>query len=215
MADENKNGETPDLGQRDLNNPRDRDALKRAADDFLKARKDEAVAEAEEDAALDDDAISPLAELQVANNALKDQMLRLAADMENLRKRTAREIQDAKTYATTNFARDMLSVSDNLRRALDAIPADALETDPSLKALAEGVEMTERAMLNTLERHGVTQIAPEGQKFDPNFHQAIFEVPNPDVPNNTVVQVMQTGYAIGDRVLRPAMVGVSRGGPKE
>lgn len=215
MADEKKNGETPDLGQRDLNNPRDRDALKRAADDFLKARKDEAVAEAEEDAALDDDAISPLAELQVANNALKDQMLRLAADMENLRKRTAREMQDAKTYAVTNFARDMLSVSDNLRRALDAIPADALETDPSLKALAEGVEMTERGMLNTLERHGVTQIAPEGQKFDPNFHQAIFEVPNVEVPNNTVVQVMQTGYAIGDRVLRPAMVGVSRGGPKE
>lgn len=216
MADENKNGETPDLGQRDLNNPRDRDALKRAADDFLKARKDEAVAEAEEDAALDDDAISPMAELQVANNALKDQMLRLAADMENLRKRTAREMQDAKTYAVTNFARDMLSVSDNLRRALDAIPADALaEGDSGLKALAEGVEITERAMLNTLERHGVTQIAPEGQKFDPNFHQAIFEVPNPDVPNNTVVQVMQTGYAIGDRVLRPAMVGVSRGGPKE
>ncbi len=215
MADENKNGETPDLGQRDLNNPRDRDALKRAADDFLKARKDEAVAEAEEDAVLDDDAISPLAELQVANNALKDQMMRLAADMENLRKRTAREMQDAKTYAVTNFARDMLSVSDNLRRALDAIPSDALETDPSLKALAEGVEMTERGMLNTLERHGVTQIAPEGQKFDPNFHQAIFEVPNVEVPNNTVVQVMQTGYAIGDRVLRPAMVGVSRGGPKE
>ncbi|MGQ5717257.1 nucleotide exchange factor GrpE [Pseudochrobactrum asaccharolyticum] len=215
MADENKNGETPDLGQRDLNNPRDRDALKRAADDFLKARKDEAIAEAEEDAALDDDAISPLAELQVANNALKDQMLRLAADMENLRKRTAREMQDAKNYAVTNFARDMLSVSDNLRRALEAIPTDALETDPSLKALAEGVEMTERGMLNTLERHGVTQIAPEGQKFDPNFHQAIFEVPNVEVPNNTVVQVMQTGYAIGDRVLRPAMVGVSRGGPKE
>ncbi|HWD14541.1 nucleotide exchange factor GrpE [Pseudochrobactrum sp. sp1633] len=215
MADENKNSENPDLGQRDLNNPRDRDALKRAADDFLKARKDEAVAEAEEDAALDDDAISPMAELQVANNALKDQMMRLAADMENLRKRTAREMQDAKAYAVTNFARDMLSVSDNLRRALDAIPADALAEDTGLKALAEGVEMTERAMLNALERHGVTQLSPEGQKFDPNFHQAIFEVPNPDVPNNTVVQVMQTGFAIGDRVLRPAMVGVSRGGPKE
>ena len=215
MADENKNSENPDLGQRDLNNPRDRDALKRAADDFLKARKDEAVAEAEEDAALDDDAISPMAELQVANNALKDQMMRLAADMENLRKRTAREMQDAKAYAVTNFARDMLSVSDNLRRALDAIPADALAEDTGLKALAEGVEMTERAMLNALERHGVTQLSPEGQKFDPNFHQAIFEVPNADVPNNTVVQVMQTGFAIGDRVLRPAMVGVSRGGPKE
>ncbi|MBX8813133.1 nucleotide exchange factor GrpE [Pseudochrobactrum algeriensis] len=215
MADEKKNGETPDLGQRDLNNPRDRDALKRAADDFLKARKDEAVAEAAEDDAAAEDAINPLAELQVENNALKDQMLRLAADMENLRKRTAREMQDAKAYAVTNFARDMLSVSDNLRRALDAIPTDALAEDTGLKALAEGVEMTERAMINALERHGVTQLSPEGQKFDPNFHQAIFEVPNTDVPNNTVVQVMQTGYAIGDRVLRPAMVGVSRGGPKE
>ena len=215
MADENKNSETPDLGQRDLNNPRDRDALKRAADDFLKARKDEAVAEAAEDDAAAEDAINPLAELQVENNALKDQMLRLAADMENLRKRTAREMQDAKAYAVTNFARDMLSVSDNLRRALDAIPTDALAEDTGLKALAEGVEMTERAMINALERHGVTQLSPEGQKFDPNFHQAIFEVPNADVPNNTVVQVMQTGYAIGDRVLRPAMVGVSRGGPKE
>lgn len=214
MADEKKNGETPDLDQRDINNPRDRDALKRAADDFLKARKAEAVSEVAEDEALDDDAVNPMVELQVANNALKDQVLRIAADMENLRKRTAREIQDAKTYATTNFARDMLAVSDNLRRALDAIPADALAEDSGLKALAEGVEITERAMLNTLERHGVTQISPEGQKFDPNFHQAIFEVPNPDVPNNTVVQVMQTGYAIGDRVLRPAMVGVSRGGPK-
>lgn len=214
MADEKNNGETPDLDQRDINNPRDRDALKRAADDFLKARKAEAVSEVAEDEALDDDAVNPMVELQVANNALKDQVLRIAADMENLRKRTAREIQDAKTYATTNFARDMLAVSDNLRRALDAIPADALAEDSGLKALAEGVEITERAMLNTLERHGVTQISPEGQKFDPNFHQAIFEVPNPDVPNNTVVQVMQTGYAIGDRVLRPAMVGVSRGGPK-
>lgn len=219
MADENKNGETPDLDQRDINNPRDRDALKRAADDFLKARKSEARADADaeaaEDALLDDDAVNPLVELQVANNAMKDQMLRLAADMENLRKRTAREIHDARTYATTNFARDMLAVSDNLRRALDAIPADALaEGDAGLKALAEGVEMTERAMLLALERHGVKQLSPEGQKFDPNFHQAIFEVPNPDVPNNTVVQVVQTGYVIGDRVLRPAMVGVSRGGPK-
>ena len=111
MADEKNNGETPDLDQRDINNPRDRDALKRAADDFLKARKAEAVSEVAEDEALDDDAVNPMVELQVANNALKDQVLRIAADMENLRKRTAREIQDAKTYATTNFARDMLAVS--------------------------------------------------------------------------------------------------------
>jgi molecular chaperone GrpE len=134
--------------------------------------------------------------------------------MENLRKRTQRDVQDARTYAVTNFARDMLSVSDNLRRAIDTIPPEMLEADASLKSLAEGVEMTERAMLQALERHGVTKLEPEGQKFDPNFHQAMFEVPNPDLPNNTVVQVVQAGFAIGDRVLRPAMVGVSKGGPK-
>jgi molecular chaperone GrpE len=135
--------------------------------------------------------------------------------MENLRRRTARDVSDARTYAVTNFARDMLAVSDNLRRALEAIPADALESgDAGFKALAEGVEMTERAMLTTLERHGVKKLEPQGEKFDPNFHQAMFEVPNADVPNNTVVQVVQSGYAIGDRVLRPAMVGVAKGGPK-
>lgn len=219
MADKKNNGETPDLDHRDINNPRDRDALKRAADDFLKSRRADAMAEAAEDEALDqdwaqDDTVNPLAELQVENNALKDQVLRIAADMENLRKRTAREIHDARTYATTNFARDMLAVNDNLRRALDAIPADALAEDSGLKALAEGVEMTERSMLLALERHGVKQLDPKGQRFDPNFHQAMFEVPNTEVPNNTVVEVVQSGYAIGERVLRPAMVGVSRGGPK-
>ncbi|PYE87445.1 nucleotide exchange factor GrpE [Phyllobacterium leguminum] len=215
MADEKHKGETPDLHQRDINNPRDRDALKRAADDFLKSRKAEARAEAVEDEAEAQDA-DPVAELQAENGELKDQLLRLAAEMENLRKRTARDVQDAKTYAVANFARDMLAVSDNLARALEAIPAEALEKgDTGLKALAEGVEMTERAMLSTLERHGVKKIEPEGQKFDPHFHQAMFEIPNSDVPNNTVLQVMQPGYVIGDRMLRPALVGVSRGGPKQ
>ena len=135
--------------------------------------------------------------------------------MENLRRRTARDVHDARSYAVSNFARDMLSVSDNLRRALDTIPAEAREAgDASLKSLAEGVELTERAMLAALERHGVKKLNPEGEKFDPNFHQAMFEVPNPDVPANTVVQVVQEGYSIGDRVLRPAMVGVAKGGPK-
>lgn len=216
MADEKNTPETPDLEQRDINNPRDRDALKRAADDFLKSRKAEARAEVEEDATVDAEnlAANTIAALEADNAELKDQMLRLVAEMENLRKRTQRDVQDARTYAVTNFARDMLSVSDNLRRAQDAIPADALESDANLKSLAEGVEMTERAMLQALERHGVTKLDPEGQKFDPNFHQAMFEVPNPELPNNTVVQVVQAGYAIGDRVLRPAMVGVSKGGPK-
>ena len=149
------------------------------------------------------------------NEDLKDRALRLAAEMENLRRRTAREIQDARNYAVTNFARDMLSVSDNLRRALDALPAETRATaDAALTALVDGVEITERSMLSALERHGVKKLAPEGERFDPNFHQAMFEIPNPDVPTNTVVQVVQPGYSIGDRVLRPAMVGVSKGGPK-
>ncbi|WP_420960242.1 nucleotide exchange factor GrpE [Brucella sp. IR073] len=214
MAEEKHKDEAADLHQRDINNPRDRDALKRAADDFLKSRKAEAKAEAAEDEA--EAEADPVAELQAENSELKDQLLRLAADMENLRKRTARDVQDARTYAVTNFARDMLAVSDNLARALEAIPAEALEAgDTGLKALAEGVEMTERAMLSTLERHGVKKIEPEGQKFDPHFHQAMFEIPNAEVPNNTVLQVVQAGYVIGDRVLRPALVGVSRGGPKQ
>ena len=149
------------------------------------------------------------------NDELKDRVLRAAADMENLRRRTARELQDARAYAVANFARDMLSVSDNLRRALEAIPEVAKAAgDAGFRALIDGVEITERAMLSTLERHGVKKLAPEGEKFDPNFHQAMFEVPNPDVPANTVVQVVQPGYSIGERVLRPAMVGVAKGGPK-
>lgn len=156
-----------------------------------------------------------LVRLLKENEELKDRALRVAAEMENLRRRTARDVHDARTYAVANFARDMLSVSDNLRRALDAIPTEAKASgDAGFKALIEGVDLTERAMLAALERHGVKKLAPEGEKFDPNFHQAMFEVPNPDLPAGTVVQVVQPGYSIGERVLRPAMVGVSKGGPK-
>lgn len=150
------------------------------------------------------------------NEEYKDRALRLAAEMENLRRRTARDVHDARTYAIANFAREMLQVSDNLTRALDAIPAEAKESgDAGFKALIEGVELTGRSMLSALERHGVKKLDPEGEKFDPNFHQAMFEVPNPDIASGTVVQVVQTGFVIGDRVLRPAMVGVSKGGPKQ
>ncbi|TIQ38409.1 MAG: nucleotide exchange factor GrpE [Mesorhizobium sp.] len=156
-----------------------------------------------------------LVRLLKENEELKDRALRAAAEMENLRRRTARDVHDARTYAVANFARDMLSVSDNLRRALEAIPAEAKTAgDAGFKALIEGVDLTERAMLAALERHGVKKLAPEGEKFDPNFHQAMFEVPNADVAAGTVVQVVQPGYSIGDRVLRPAMVGVAKGGPK-
>lgn len=216
MTDDKNKPQNPDLEQRDINNPKDREALSRAANDFLKARKAEARAEVTDDEIEEefDDTANRLIALEADNRELKDQLLRVAAEMENLRKRTQRDVQDARTYAVTNFARDMLSVSDNLRRAIDAIPADAVESDTNLKSLAEGVEITERSLLQALERHGVTKLEPEGEKFDPNFHQAMFEVSNPELPNNTVVQVVQAGYAIADRVLRPAMVGVSKGGPK-
>jgi molecular chaperone GrpE len=156
-----------------------------------------------------------LVKLMKENEELKDRALRAAAEMENLRRRTAREVQDARSYAVTNFARDMLTVSDNLRRALEAVSAEFRATGGSAaESLIEGVEMTERSMLSTLERHGVRKLEPEGERFDPNFHQAMFEIPNAELPANTVVQVVQPGYSIGERVLRPAMVGVSKGGPK-
>ncbi len=145
----------------------------------------------------------------------KDRMLRTLAEMENLRKRTSREVADARTYGITGFARDVLEIADNLQRALDAVPAEArANADPGLKALIEGVELTERSLLNALEKNGVKKFDPSGQKFDPNFQQAMFEVPDPSVPSGTVVQVVQAGYMIGERVLRPALVGVSKGGGK-
>lgn len=157
----------------------------------------------------------PLEDIRNEYAELRDRFLRTAAEMENLRRRTERDVKDARSYSIAGFARDMLAVSDNLARALQAVPAETrANADEGLKALLEGVEMTERSMLASLERHGVRKIEPEGQKFDPNFHQAMFEVPNADVPNNTIVQVVQAGYMIGERVLRPAMVGVAKGGPK-
>lgn len=161
-------------------------------------------------------AIDPVEALMSENADLKDRALRTMAEMENLRRRTEKELKDARQYAVSSFARDMLTVSDNLRRALEALPEDdRRNADAAVAALIEGVEMTERDLLNQLDKNGVRKLEPEGQKFDPNFHQAMFEVPNTEVPNNTVVQVVQSGYVIGERVLRPAMVGVSKGGPKD
>jgi len=145
----------------------------------------------------------------------RDKVLRTLAEMENLRKRTSREVADARTYGITGFARDVLEIADNLQRALDAVPAEArAAADPGLKALIEGVELTERSLLNALEKHGVRKLDPVGEKFDPNFHQAMYEVPDASVPAGTVVQVVQAGYMISERVLRPALVAVSKGGAK-
>ena len=142
-------------------------------------------------------------------------MLRTLAEMENLRKRTAKEVADARAYGITGFARDILDIADNLQRAFDALPAEWKESaDPALKAFIEGVELTERSLLNTLEKNGVKKFDPSGEKFNPNFQQAMYEVPDPSVPSGTVVQVVQAGFMIGERVLRPALVGVSKGGAK-
>ena len=145
----------------------------------------------------------------------RDKMLRTLAEMENLRKRTSREVADARLYGITGFARDVLDIADNLQRALDAVPDETrAAADPGLKALIEGVELTERSLHNTLEKNGVRKFDPSGEKFDPNFQQAMYEVPDPSVPAGTVVQVVQAGYMIGERVLRPALVGVSKGGAR-
>jgi molecular chaperone GrpE len=170
--------------------------------------------EAAEDSAVDA-APSELETLQQENAALKDRLLRALAEMENLRRRTEREVSDAKAYGVTSFARDMLSVADNLRRALDSLPAEARESaDTAAKSLIEGVEVTERDFLSRLSRHGVKKLEPKGERFDPNLHEALFEVPDESVPAGTVAQVVESGYTIADRVLRPAKVGVSKGGPK-
>jgi molecular chaperone GrpE len=153
--------------------------------------------------------------LQKEANEARDRMLRTLAEMENLRKRTTREVADARLYGITGFARDVLDIADNLQRALDAVPAEArANAEAGLKGLIEGVELTERSLLNALEKHGVKKFDPQGQKFDPNFQQAMFEVPDASVPSGTVVQVVQAGYTIGERVLRPALVGVAKGGAK-
>jgi len=157
--------------------------------------------------------IDPVEALKAENADLKDRVLRTVAEMENLRKRTERDVSDTRAYAIAGFARDMLSATDALNRALMVIPAETRESaDGSLKSLIEGIELAEREMQRLLGKHGVKQIEAAGQKFDPHRHQAMFEVPNPNVPEGTVVQVVQEGFAIGERVLRPAMVGVAKGG---
>ncbi|NWG26014.1 MAG: nucleotide exchange factor GrpE [Pseudorhodoplanes sp.] len=158
----------------------------------------------------------PLAAAQAEAASFKDKLLRTLAEMENLRKRTEREVADARLYGIASFARDILGVADNMRRALEHAGADMREgADPAVTALLEGVDLTERELLKALEKNGVKKIEPLGEKFNPNFHQAMYEVSDPAVPAGHVAQVVQAGYTIGDRVLRPALVGVSKGAAKE
>ncbi len=158
---------------------------------------------------------SPLASLEAECSDLKDRLLRAVAETENTRRRAARDVMDARHYSITAFARDALTAADNIKRALACLNSEEKENlSAPLKAFVEGIELTERDFLTTLERHGVKKVDPQNQKFDPNFHQAMFEVEDPSIPSGTVTQVVQIGFVIGDRVLRPALVGVSKGGPK-
>ena len=162
-----------------------------------------------------------LSELEVENQELKsknEQILLHMADYENRAKRAEQQVKDVRQYAVTGFAKDMLVVADNLGRALEAFtgePSKESDTKTNVKALVEGVQMTQKELHSQLSKHGIELFDPVGEKFDPNFHQAMFEVPNTDVPNNTIISVQQKGYSIGERILRPALVGVSKNPEKE
>jgi molecular chaperone GrpE len=169
-------------------------------------------AAASPDATAPDDAVEALTR---ETAELKDRLLRALAETENMRRRCERDVADARAYGISSFARDLLVVADNMRRALDSLEAAVRENeDPGIKALVDGVELTERELLNALDKHGVKRIDPMGTKFDPHRHQAMFELPDPSVPAGTVVQVVQPGYVLAERVLRPAMVGIAKGGPR-
>jgi len=156
--------------------------------------------------------LQQLAELKAENAELRDRLLRTMAEMENLRRRTEREKSDTQKYAISEFARDAVSIGDNLRRAIEAAQKEPIEGNPALKTLLEGVEVTERELLKVFERYGVTRFDPLGEKFDPHMHEAMVKVDVPGVPADLVVQVLQAGYKIADRVLRPAAVIVAKGG---
>ena len=148
--------------------------------------------------------------LNAENVELKDRLLRALAETDNVRKRGERERQDASQYAVARFARDMLEIADNFARALSHLPQTVRNADPQIKAVIEGVEATERQLLAKMANHGVKPIDTADAKFDPNLHQAIAEVPGEGKPPGSIVNVVQSGYTIGDRLLRPAMVTVAR-----
>lgn len=154
-----------------------------------------------------------VAALEAELSEMTDRWKRAAAEAENTRRRLQREKEDSVRYAAAGFARDMLSVADNLRRALESVSEEALAADETVKALHDGVALVERELLGAFERNGVARIEPLGESFDPNRHEAMFEIPDESTPSGTVVQILQPGYMLHERLLRAAMVGVARGGP--
>ena len=152
-----------------------------------------------------------IAELEAEIGRLKDHMMRALAETDNIRKRSVKEREDASKYSVTAFAREMIDIADNFQRAMDAVPAEAIASDPVLKNLMDGIAATERAMLKSLEKQGIKKLEPIGEPFNPNFHEVMFEAPVPGKPGGLVIQVIETGYVIHDRLLRAAKVGVSKG----
>ena len=209
MSDQEKNNETPEEAAA---------AADAAADMAAEAAE---AAEADEQAEADAAAEDVQVEIDAAGKAdaeiadLKDKLLRALADIENLRRRSQKEREDALKYASANFARDMLSVADNLRRAIESIPAEGDPDGAALVGFIEGIALTEKDLLSALERHKITKIEPMGEKFDPQFHEALFEIPTNDAASGTVMQVMETGYTIHDRLLRPAKVGIAKAAPAD
>ncbi|MDX2287550.1 MAG: nucleotide exchange factor GrpE [Hyphomicrobiaceae bacterium] len=159
-------------------------------------------------------AAAAIAELNTQIAELTDRLVRAHAEIQNLHRRRERDVADAAKYAISKFAGDTVGVADNFERAITSVPQGADLDNPVLKALLDGVTMTEREFFNVLDRHGVKRVNPKGEVFDPHKHQAVMEQEDRAVPAGTVLQVFQSGYIIGERVLRPAMVVVSRGGPK-
>jgi molecular chaperone GrpE len=175
----------------------------------------EGVAAAESEAGDDGAALAAaqdrIAALEAETAKLKDQALRALAETENIRRRSEREREDTAKFAISSFAKSLLDAADNMRRAIDAVPAEAVEQDQALATLMDGVAATERQLLAAFERNGITRIEPVGEVFDPNFHQAMFELPGSGKPAGTIIQVIQPGYVLQGRLLRPAMVGVAKG----
>jgi molecular chaperone GrpE len=156
----------------------------------------------------------PVPRLEAEVGSLKDQLLRTLAEAENQRRRSQRERDDAVKYAAAPLIKDVVEAADNLRRALDSVPAEAVAADEHLKTLMTGVEMTEKELLAVFDKHGIERIDPMGERLDPHAHEAMFELPDPDAPAGTVVQVLRVGYRMHGRLLRAAQVGIAKGGPK-
>ena len=173
----------------------------------------ETAAEAAEETPATSGAEDPIAALEAEKASLKDHLLRALAETENLRRRMQRDREDMAKYAAAPLAKDLLTVRDNLRRAIDSVPEAAVGADPHLTALLEGVQLTERGLLEAFERHRIEAIEPLGEKLDPHFHEAMFEVEDPNQAPGTIVQVFEVGYRLHDRLLRPARVGVAKASP--